>query len=86
MEGKAEQGLTGLKGRASQPHDTYLHQPGGWVFHGLVQNAAGTLLLRSAGICHTLDGCEDDICSFKRLEVFSKCLGVRKEAMSHQVP
>ena len=85
MERKAEQGLTGLKGRAIQPQDIYIHQPGGWVFHGLIQHVAGTFLLRSAGIRHSLDGYEDDICSFKRLEVFSKCLGGRKEDMSHQV-
>jgi len=86
MERKAEQGLPGLKGRAIQPQDTYIRQPGGWVFHGLFQHAAGTLLLRSAGFCHSLDGSADDICSFKRSEVFSKCLGGRKDDTSHRVP
>ena len=69
-----EQPLRGFMGRAIQPQATYIHQPEVRVFHGLIQHAAGPLLVRNAVICHGLNSREDDICPFKRLEVFSKRL------------
>lgn len=90
-EGKERTTLKGLVGREVQPQAAYVHQPGVRVFHGLIQHAAGPLLVRSAGVCHGLDGREDDICLLPRFEVFSKRLweGRRKEGredISHQMP
>ena len=72
--GSGEQCLKGLKGRAIQPQAAYVCQPGSRVFHGYVQDDAGCLLVIDSGVSHGLDGHEDDVCSLRRMEVFSKCL------------
>ena len=69
-----EQGLPGLKGRAIQPQAAYIRQPQVRVSRDHVQHAAGQLLFIDVEVCHGVNGCEDDVCPLRRLEVFCKGL------------
>ena len=75
LEGcREEQGPGGPKGTTVQPQATYVRQPDARVFQGHIQQAAGHLLVKDAGISHRLDGHKDDVCPLVAPEVFSKGL------------
>lgn len=61
-------------GRAIQPQGTYIHQPGGRVTHGHVQDIAAHLPVIDVVCCQGLNGHEENIGHLRRLEVFSKHL------------
>ena len=82
MEREAEQGLVGLKGRASQPQATYIHQPQVRVSHDHIHHAAGQLLLVDGCVSHCVDGCQDDVRPLRRLEVFAQ--GLWEEGMEQR--
>lgn len=72
--GREEQPLKRLLGRATLPQAAYVCQPGVRVSPGLIQHASGPRLVINTGVHHGFNGCEEDICPFKRLEVVSKNL------------
>ena len=77
-----EQDLTGLKGRAIQPQDTYTHQPEVRVSHGHFQNVFCHHLVKVSGFCHYLHGSKDDVCPLRRREVPFK--GLCQEGMEQR--